>query len=588
MTNNTFQYRPWTPIQILVMSFLFGVAAGGAVTGINFKSMGKPKYMWPSMIIGLFLFLLVLYLILYIVPEESGKSMGILINVVIGIGFMLAQRSHFNEWKTSNWVPQAEGERYKPNRIGLLIMVGLVCLVIEVGIVFIMSLGMAGSGSGPDYYAQQRKSISYGKDQRLFRLSSQVVSDDILNESSKTSVFIGQHLLNDIPDVQDYLCFMEWNYLRFGDEFYFAKTYYANSSIFINASVDLVMGNPAEALNEPNSAVISETMAMKLFGQANPIDNTININGHGCIVTGVFMDLPKKSMIKSEVLVSYPTLTQQYESIPLISDIYTDIILIEGHSFTDISDEISFKVDLQNESGDTVKLMLEIIANPIPVLNPEVSLVLPDKKIRYLGFEAEGVMVYPLPAILDPVTLWDFKAELMNHPGILAVSESSNPLIHGLDDMLVNVNQTNLMTNVLTVGYTFIELMQLQLVEGRNFDPDYPEDDQMVLVNESFFKHAGWENHFDETVVLNILEELGIYQQEKIVIGVVKEFYLPSGESYNIEPLIITLEDASPAYLFVKTHDGKEHALEFIEKNWEHFFPGYPCRPIDLESMLGR
>ena len=52
MSNNEKPNRPWVPIQILAVSFLFGPAAAGAVTGINFNRLGKPKFLLPCIIVG--------------------------------------------------------------------------------------------------------------------------------------------------------------------------------------------------------------------------------------------------------------------------------------------------------------------------------------------------------------------------------------------------------------------------------------------------------------------------------------------------------------------------------------------------------
>ncbi len=293
-------------------------------------------------------------------------------------------------------------------------------------------------------------------------------------------------------------------------------------------------------------------------------------------------------MIKTDVIVSYSTLTQKTGIDPEVPEIYTDIILNEGHSIPDTRDKfvISSYVPLR-DSEISEKLTCEIIANPIPVLNPEVSLVLPDKKLKDPGFETEGVMVFPFPENTDPVTISEFKSELMRNPGIINVSGSSNPLFHELDKVLVHADKTDLQVRMLSVDFSFIELMQMELVMGRTFSPDFPSDNQHILVNERVIINSGSEPSVGDTITLYTYEEQGIVLKEFAIIGIVKDFYFPSNSSLD-KPLIITLCDNTPDYLFIKvSQDNLEITLDNIEEQWKQSLPDYPFRPMNLLEYLG-
>ncbi len=63
-------------------------------------------------------------------------------------------------------------------------------------------------------------------------------------------------------------------------------------------SFNLVKGNPATALKEPRSLVISESNARKFFGDENPIGKTLRYNStFNFVITGVMSDLPSNSSI---------------------------------------------------------------------------------------------------------------------------------------------------------------------------------------------------------------------------------------------------------------------------------------------------
>jgi putative ABC transport system permease protein len=78
---------------------------------------------------------------------------------------------------------------------------------------------------------------------------------------------------------------------------------YTDPSIFQVFSHPLVVGNPETALSNPNSIVLSESIAAKFFGTENPIGKTMNMWGKDLKVTGVFEDVPNHSHHRFNALV---------------------------------------------------------------------------------------------------------------------------------------------------------------------------------------------------------------------------------------------------------------------------------------------
>ncbi|MFL5748582.1 MAG: ABC transporter permease [Niastella sp.] len=76
----------------------------------------------------------------------------------------------------------------------------------------------------------------------------------------------------------------------------------------------LLKGNARTALNQPFSVVLSETAAKKYFGKEDPMGQTILITSEGkpAMVTGVMKDMPENTQIKSEVLLSLSTITNEF------------------------------------------------------------------------------------------------------------------------------------------------------------------------------------------------------------------------------------------------------------------------------------
>ena len=71
----------------------------------------------------------------------------------------------------------------------------------------------------------------------------------------------------------------------------------------------LVQGNINTALNEPNTAIVTERIAKKYFGNENPVNKVIRVdNKVDCKITGVLKDLPANTDQKTEIYISYATL----------------------------------------------------------------------------------------------------------------------------------------------------------------------------------------------------------------------------------------------------------------------------------------
>jgi putative ABC transport system permease protein len=65
----------------------------------------------------------------------------------------------------------------------------------------------------------------------------------------------------------------------------------------------LVAGDPATALSQPDSIVLSQTVARKFFGSNDPLGKTVILAGsHPVVVTGVLRDLPHNTQLKTELI----------------------------------------------------------------------------------------------------------------------------------------------------------------------------------------------------------------------------------------------------------------------------------------------
>ncbi|HLN53995.1 MAG TPA: ABC transporter permease [Lentimicrobium sp.] len=85
--------------------------------------------------------------------------------------------------------------------------------------------------------------------------------------------------------------------VSFGDKAFNEKRLHiVDTNFFSVFSFPLVKGNPATALEDPNSIVLSEKTSKKYFGEEDPIGKLIRLDNEYVLkVTGIFKDLPINS-----------------------------------------------------------------------------------------------------------------------------------------------------------------------------------------------------------------------------------------------------------------------------------------------------
>ena len=90
-----------------------------------------------------------------------------------------------------------------------------------------------------------------------------------------------------------------------GEDFYLEEGLLADPQFLQVFPFPLVQGNPKSCLENPNSIVLTQALATKMFGSKDPINQVINYqNDTTFTVTGVIQDLPKTSSLKFSFIAS--------------------------------------------------------------------------------------------------------------------------------------------------------------------------------------------------------------------------------------------------------------------------------------------
>ena len=126
---------------------------------------------------------------------------------------------------------------------------------------------------------------------------------------------IGPALQEEMPEVRHAvrILFQGGNLVRYeAQNFREPRFFFAEADIFKLFTIPFIKGDPETALAEPNTVVLSATMAEKYFGTEDPLGKVIRFdNAFDLRVTGVIEDVPANTHFHYDFLASFATFTSQ-------------------------------------------------------------------------------------------------------------------------------------------------------------------------------------------------------------------------------------------------------------------------------------
>jgi len=184
-------------------------------------------------------------------------------------------------------------------------------------------------------------------------------------------------------------------------KFYERGFFFADSTVFDIFSFSLLRGNSRTALKEPYSLVITESMALKYFGDDDPIGKVLKgDNRYDFKVTGVMQDIPHNTHFRCDFMASMITLEKNpdiYRDIAeewVDHDFYTYLLLREGVSPSEL--EAKFPDFVEKYLGEIIS-SFGIKLNPY--LQPVTSIHLHSSLTGEIEPTSDIVYVYVFSAI---------------------------------------------------------------------------------------------------------------------------------------------------------------------------------------------
>lgn len=194
--------------------------------------------------------------------------------------------------------------------------------------------------------------------------------------------------------------------VAYGERRFGVNGLYVEPAFFEIFDFDLHVGNSSQALAEPNTMVLSQETAQKVFGDTDPLGKSVTLNGgETYVVTGLLTDTPNRSHFNFEALVSaasLPTARQPNTGLlhwqNTVQTHYTYLLLQDGVSASAFEAQLPDLIANHYNDGERITIQAFQL-QPLTAINLGPALVNP------IGLVLPGVVVYFLGALAIIVML---------------------------------------------------------------------------------------------------------------------------------------------------------------------------------------
>jgi putative ABC transport system permease protein len=167
---------------------------------------------------------------------------------------------------------------------------------------------------------------------RIYRLTSTMTLSGQTSVLARSSYMLGHMLKKDYPEVEEFARIITLNKQPVWHEdkvFQYEHLWFADASIFKVFSYTFLEGNPATALAEPNTVVITDEVAKTYFGTASGVlGKTLQFTKSAYKITGVVKNVPHSSHFVWDMLLSQASMPK-----PLVEKLEFDWFLMAQFTY---------------------------------------------------------------------------------------------------------------------------------------------------------------------------------------------------------------------------------------------------------------
>jgi len=220
---------------------------------------------------------------------------------------------------------------------------------------------------------------------------------------------VGKTMEEDYPEILNFGRFRQSGspFIKFGDNIFkeekFVWSDHSNLDIF---DIELIQGDPATALMNPKSLVMSETAAKKYFGDLDPIGQIVEFRSEKDYqVTGVYKDMPNNMHFDFDVMGSMVTLDEAKQNMWISMNFQTYVVLAKDADLASMA--ARFPDMLKTYIGPELKKFMnmewdEVVTNDTKMafgMQPVTSIHLHSDLQGELGANGDISYVYIFSAI---------------------------------------------------------------------------------------------------------------------------------------------------------------------------------------------
>jgi putative ABC transport system permease protein len=209
-----------------------------------------------------------------------------------------------------------------------------------------------------------------------------------------------------------------------------------------------------------------------------------------------------------------------------------------------------------------------------------------------LGIDIKQTVVLKGPGVvvdsLFRQNLEGMKAEALRIPGIKSMTASSNvpgdEIFWASGIKRINGGPENSISGY-TVGidHDYVPAFDLQVVAGRNFDLDHPNEKKSVIINEAMSVALDFENP-----KAAIGEKVSHGGDTIEIVGVLENYHQMSLKEV-VTPLVYRYTpDFASFFAFKIESESYSQIVSSLKEPWETFFPGNPMDYFFLDQFFNR
>jgi putative ABC transport system permease protein len=182
---------------------------------------------------------------------------------------------------------------------------------------------------------------------QIYRVEQILVHESGSEPSAGCPTPLSGALKDDIPEFEAVTRFINWGNplvtTHDNRKFEIERVYAVDNAFLQIFTFPMIQGDIKTALKEPNSMVLTETEARRLFGSKDALDQIIRVNNRNDFkVTGVIADVPKNSHLRFDGLISVSTMDENLFTRWFDNWVPLYVTLNPEKSFEEMNEKIRF------------------------------------------------------------------------------------------------------------------------------------------------------------------------------------------------------------------------------------------------------